>query len=58
MSNLFDNVNNVYQPLAEVMRPHTLDDFIGQEHLVGPNTALRQMSIRAHSTSLHHLWQL
>ena len=52
MSNLFDNVNNVYQPLAELMRPHTLDDFIGQEHLVGPNTALRQMIESDHITSM------
>ena len=52
MSNLFDNVNNVYQPLAEVMRPHNLEDFIGQEHLVGPNTALRQMIESDHITSM------
>ncbi len=24
------------RPLAERMRPETLDDFIGQEHLLGP----------------------
>ncbi|MHB0975866.1 MAG: replication-associated recombination protein A [Candidatus Aquicultorales bacterium] len=29
-------------PLAYRMRPRTLDDFVGQEHLVGPGTALRQ----------------
>lgn len=27
-------------PLAERLRPHTLDDFIGQEHLIGKNGAL------------------
>lgn len=30
------------QPLAAQLRPDTLDDFIGQEHLVGPGKPLRQ----------------
>ena len=30
-------------PLAERMRPKTLDDYIGQKHLVGPGAILRQM---------------
>src|ERR1700761_6380304 len=30
-------------PLAERVRPHTLADFIGQEHLVGPGKVLEQM---------------
>jgi putative ATPase len=30
------------QPLAERMRPKTLDDYVGQEHLVGPEAVLRQ----------------
>lgn len=30
-------------PLAERMRPRTLDDFLGQEHLVGPEAVLRKM---------------
>ncbi len=29
-------------PLAERMRPQTLDDLTGQEHLTGPNSVLRQ----------------
>jgi putative ATPase len=29
------------RPLADRMRPHTLDDFVGQEHLVGPSKPLR-----------------
>lgn len=29
-------------PLAERLRPRTLDDYIGQEHLVGPGSVLRQ----------------
>ena len=29
-------------PLAERMRPHSLDGFIGQEHLVGHDGVLRK----------------
>lgn len=31
------------QPLAERMRPATLDDYIGQQHLVGKNKVLRKI---------------
>lgn len=31
------------QPLAERMRPRTLDAYIGQQHLVGPTAVLRKM---------------
>ena len=31
------------QPLAERLRPRTLDDYIGQRHLVGENAVLRKM---------------
>ncbi len=31
------------QPLAERLRPRTLDDFIGQEHLVGQEAVLRKL---------------
>ena len=31
------------KPLAERMRPHQLDDYIGQEHLVGQGAVLRKM---------------
>lgn len=30
-------------PLAERLRPTTLDNYIGQKHLVGPNAVLRKM---------------
>ena len=30
-------------PLADRMRPHTLDDYVGQKHLVGPDGVLRRM---------------
>ncbi len=31
------------QPLAERLRPKSLDEYIGQKHLVGPNGPLRKM---------------
>jgi putative ATPase len=31
-------------PLAERLRPHTLDDLVGQQHLVGPGKVLRVMA--------------
>lgn len=31
------------QPLAERLRPKNLDEYIGQEHLVGPGAVLRRM---------------
>ena len=31
------------KPLAERMRPQTLDDYVGQRHLVGPGEILRRM---------------
>lgn len=44
MMDLFDysgNANKV-KPLAERMRPRTLDEFIGQRHIVGEGTLLRR----------------
>ncbi len=31
------------EPLAERMRPHTLDEYVGQSHLVGKGAVLRNM---------------
>src|SRR4029078_854339 len=31
------------QPLADRMRPATLDEFVGQDHLLGPGKILRGM---------------
>jgi putative ATPase len=36
-----DNPGDRTRPLADRMRPRTLDEFIGQEHLVGPGKPLR-----------------
>ena len=43
------------QPLAERMRPHTLDAYIGQSHLVGPGAVLRRM-IESGRVSSFILW--
>lgn len=34
---------NSHQPLAEKLRPQTLDDFVGQEHILGPGKILRRI---------------
>jgi len=39
------------QPLAERLRPKTLDDYIGQKHLVGEKAILRQMIASGHIAS-------
>lgn len=31
------------EPLAERMRPRSLDDYVGQKHLVGEGAILRKM---------------
>ena len=41
-----------HQPLAERMRPRTLDEFIGQEKLLGPGKPLRQQIENDEITSM------
>lgn len=43
------------QPLAERLRPKTLDDYIGQKHLVGSGAVLRKM-IESGNVSSFILW--
>ncbi len=43
------------QPLADRMRPGNLDDFIGQDHLVGPRAVIRKM-VQSGSLSSFILW--
>ncbi len=43
------------QPLAERLRPRTLDDYIGQTHLVGPGGVVRRM-IESAKVSSFILW--
>ena len=33
----------MYQPLADLLRPQTLDDVFGQEHILGENAVLRRL---------------
>ena len=42
-------------PLAERLRPHTLDEYIGQEHLVGKNGVIRRF-IEAGNVPSFILW--
>lgn len=44
MKDLFNfEDENIYIPLAEKMRPSSLDDFVGQEDIIGIDSALRKM---------------
>ncbi len=45
MADLFDHAlahDTAAQPLAERMRPRTLNEFVGQEHILGPGKMLRR----------------
>lgn len=42
MDSLFDLNKKANEPLAERMRPRTLDEFVGQEHIVGKGSMLRR----------------
>ena len=48
---LFESAADAARPLADRMRPRTLDEFIGQEHILGPGKPLRAAieAGRAHS---------
>jgi putative ATPase len=55
---LFDRAldqDEVGKPLAERMRPRRLEDFVGQEHVLGPATALRR-AIEADQVPSLVLW--
>lgn len=49
------NSNNQRVPLPERMRPRTLEEYVGQEHLVGENAVLRKM-IETGNISSFILW--
>lgn len=52
MKDLFSDMpSKAYQPLAARMRPVSLDDYIGQSHLVGPGKPLRRMVETGHCHS-------
>ncbi len=41
-----DGAGDLHQPLAARMRPRSLDEFVGQEHLVGPQGPFRRFATR------------
>ncbi len=43
MDNLFTHMHDNLKPLAEKMRPISLDDFVGQQHILGEGKLLRRM---------------
>src|SRR5512133_3682528 len=47
-----DSGHDRSHPLADRMRPRTLDEFVGQEHLVGPGKSLRTQIERDDTGSL------
>jgi putative ATPase len=53
---LFDSASQMYRsgqaPLADRMRPQTLDDFVGQEHILSPGRLLRRSIEADHITSI------
>src|SRR6478736_8951606 len=51
MNDLFGH-EPAYQPLAARMRPRNLDDYIGQEHLLGAGKFLREAVVRGHLHSM------
>ena len=55
MKNIINFAIIMSEPLAERMRPRTLDDYVGQQHLVGPGAVLRKMIDTGHISSLT-LW--
>ena len=42
MSDLFESIGKSHEPLASRMRPRTLDEYIGQDHIVGKGRLLRR----------------
>jgi len=47
-----DNASDRSRPLADRMRPRTLDEFVGQEHLIAPGKPLRTQIERDDTGSL------
>ena len=51
MKNIINFAIIMSEPLAERMRPRTLDDYVGQQHLMGPGAVLRKMIDTGHISS-------
>jgi putative ATPase len=50
--NLIQNMQNIYVPLAEQMRPAKLTEVFGQDHLIGPEGLLTLLAKKKQPTSL------
>ncbi|MCG9076150.1 replication-associated recombination protein A [Laribacter hongkongensis] len=55
MADLFGDTGNRTVPLAETLRPTTLDDVVGQQHLIGAGKPLR-LAIESHTPHSMILW--
>lgn len=49
---IFDSANNDNQPLAARLRPRNLEEFVGQQHLVGEGKVLRNLIERDSVSSM------
>jgi putative ATPase len=54
-TSLFSNSDPTLTPLAERMRPHSIDEYAGQEHLLGPGKIIRLMIEKGNPFSMM-LW--
>ena len=50
-----DTVKMTNIPLAERLRPRTIDEYVGQEHLVGPNGVFRKFFRHGQRPLVHPL---
>lgn len=55
MDDTFNNRNRMLPPLPERMRPHSLEDYVGQKHLVGEGCILNNM-LKTGNLSSFILW--
>ncbi|MDH5299989.1 MAG: replication-associated recombination protein A [Gammaproteobacteria bacterium] len=49
---LFQSAERAFRPLADRMRPHTLEEFCGQQHILSPGKPLRQALESGHLHSM------
>ncbi|WP_272487583.1 replication-associated recombination protein A [Aeromonas salmonicida] len=52
MSNLSLDFSSDFRPLAARMRPQNLDQYIGQQHILGPDKPLRKAILAGHCHSM------
>lgn len=52
---LFGSKQDAVRPLADALRPQSLDDIVGQDHLLGPDGPLRRM-VEARALTSMILW--